>query len=83
MPDEQKRWFELVKHNFRNPDPDTTKVVDTVRGLGYAERMAEVLTESLTPEEKEQGFKVYLRPGSKPAGVKRRRLPPNTRRNRR
>lgn len=85
MPDPEKQWFELVKHNFINPDPATTRVVNTVRGLGYAERMADVLTERLPPEERTAGFAVYLRKGSKPAGVdlRRRRRPANTRRNRR
>jgi hypothetical protein len=86
MPDEEKQWFDLVKHNFLKPDPATTKVVQTVRGLGYAQRMADILTERLTPEEKEAGFRVYQRKSKKPARVDLRRIGrrgPAKRRNRR
>jgi hypothetical protein len=69
MPDEEKQWYEVVKHDVLNPDPATSKVVSTVRGLGYAERMAEALTERLTAAEKEAGFAVYLREDGKPPDV--------------
>ena len=69
MPDQEKQWYDLVKHSFRNPDPATTKVVQTVRGLGFAEQMTEVLTERLSAEEREAGFSVFLKKGRKPAGI--------------
>ena len=77
MPDDQKEWFDLVKHNFRNPDPATTQVVNTVRGLGFAERMVEVLDNRLTSKEREAGFSHFLRKGQKPAGagLRKRRGP--------
>jgi hypothetical protein len=75
MPNEEKAWYELVKHNFLTPDRSTDKVLHTVRGRGYAERLSDVLTERLTPDEKEAGFAVYLRPGTKPASVSKRARP--------
>lgn len=85
MVDEEKQWYDLVKYNFRDPTPETTEVLETVRGLGHAEHMVDVLNERLTPEDKAAGFSVYLRKGSKPAGVdlRRHRKPPDTRPNRR
>lgn len=56
--DKEKQWYTLVKHNSIKPDP-TTKVVRTVRGLRYAQQMADALTERRTPEEKEVGFQVH------------------------
>ena len=80
MPDEEKQWYDLVKHNFLAHDPATPTVINTDRGLGYAQRMADVLTERLTPEEREAGFAVYQRKGTKPAGAKEARKLPNKRR---
>ena len=85
MPDEEKQqWYELVKHNFQNPDPTTTEVVKKVRGRGLAERVAEVLTKGLTPEEREAGFLVFLQECKRPVGVKppKRRTVPGRRRRR-
>lgn len=73
MPDEEKQWYELVKDNFLKPGSATEKVVRTVRGLGYAQRMSDVLTDRLAREEKEAGFAVYLRKGSKPPGTNKAR----------
>jgi hypothetical protein len=87
MADEEKQWYDLVKHNFLNPDPATTKVVRTARGLGKAQRIADVLTKALPSEEREAGFRVYCEEGSKPAklalGRKVRKQPDERRRRRR
>ena len=77
MPDEEKGWYELVKRNFVTPDPTTDKVLRTVQGLGHAQRMADVLTERLTDAEKEAGFQVFQRRGTKPSGLKGRRPAPH------
>ena len=71
MPDPEKQWYELVKHNFVQFDRSTDKILATVLGLGYAERMSDVLTERLSPQEKAAGFAVYWRQGKKPAGLKK------------
>jgi hypothetical protein len=73
MIDEQKQWYELVKHNFDKPDPATTKVVKKVRGRGLAERGVEVLDGRLTPEERDSGFGHYLRESDKPDATNRPR----------
>jgi hypothetical protein len=52
MADEEKQWFDLVKHNFIKPDPATTNVVENVRGREFAQRIADVFTDRLKPEEK-------------------------------
>jgi hypothetical protein len=83
MPDEKKQWYEVVKHNSRNPDDATTKVVDTVRGRGHAETRVDILNDELRPEEKEAGLRHFLRKGRKPEGgdLQRSRQRPNTRPN--
>jgi hypothetical protein len=60
-------------------------VIGNLVGCGYAQRMAEALTERLSGAEREAGFLVYLREGSKPPGVnlRRRQRPPDTRKKRR
>ena len=85
MPGEQEQWFDLIKHNLRNPDPATTKVVDTVRGRGFAERAVEVLDDRLTAEDREAGFSHFLQKGKRPPGVdlRKRRMPANPKRIRR
>ena len=72
MPDEEK-CYELVKHNFRNPDPATTTFVGTVRGPARAQRAVEVLDGRLKLEEREAGFSHYLQAGKTPAERKPRR----------
>jgi hypothetical protein len=73
----------LVKHNFQNPDAATTKVVSTDRGIGRAQQMAYVLSERLTPEEKQTGFAVFLQEGKKPTASREHRKPRDGRPNRR
>ena len=65
----KKQWFDLVKCNFRKVDPDSTEVVHTVQGLWHAQQMASMLTDRLTPEEKEAGISVFWRKVTKPAGL--------------
>jgi len=83
LPDEEKQWYELVKHNFLTLDPATTEVLRTVQGLGFAQHMAELLTGQLSPEEREAGFAVYQRKGRRPPGSRRVRRPPTKRASRR
>ena len=66
MPDEERQCYELMKRNFRNPDPATTTFVGTVRGLGRAQRAVEVLDGRLKPEEREAGFSHYHQEGKTP-----------------
>lgn len=73
MPDEEKQCYELVKHNCQKPDPATTTVVGTVRGLAHARRAVEVLDGRLTPEEREAGFSHYLHESETPIERKPRR----------
>jgi hypothetical protein len=73
LPDEKKQCYELVKHNFRNPDLGTTAVVGTVRGLDRAHRAVEVLDGRLKPEEREAGFGHYLQEFKTPIERKPRR----------
>jgi hypothetical protein len=83
MPDTEKQWYDLVKHNLKNPDRATTAVLDTVRGLERAQQMADVLDGRLTPEEKKAGFAVFWEQGKKPIGFKKHRKLPNQRPDRR
>ena len=73
LPDPEKQCYELVRHNFRNPDPATTTFVGTVRGLDHAQRAVEVLDGRLTPEEREAGFGHYLQEVKSPLARKPRR----------
>jgi hypothetical protein len=73
MPDTEKQCYELVKHNFRNPDPATTTVMGTVRGPAHAQRAVEVFDGRLTPEEREAGFRHYLQETKTPIERKPRR----------
>lgn len=73
MSDEEKRCYELVKHNSRNPDPATTTIVGTVRGLDRAQRAVDVLDDRLQPDEREAGFSHFFQEGKKPVDRKDRR----------
>jgi hypothetical protein len=80
MPDEEKQWYELVKHNLGPTDETSSdQVLTTVRGLARAQGMVDVLTDRVPPEERDAGISVYLREGKKPAGFKRRPKPPDRR----
>jgi hypothetical protein len=65
MVDEQKKWFEVVKHKSGLPP----EVLATVLGIGAAELKVERLDALLNPAERQDGWGHYHRPGERPAGV--------------
>lgn len=71
-----KEWYELVEHNFDNPDPGTDRVVDRVRGRGNAVRMQRVHTNEIPAERRAAGFGIHLRKcGGPPSAGRPRRRP--------
>jgi hypothetical protein len=81
MNDEQKQWFEIVRHNLKKPDPETTQVVKKICGLGVSESGADLLDSQLAPSDREAGFLHFHRPVPKPAGIKKSKKRPRHRTN--
>ncbi|SPE39281.1 hypothetical protein SBA3_3140029 [Candidatus Sulfopaludibacter sp. SbA3] len=83
MSEPDKRWYNLIKHNFQNPDPATTRTLGTVLGLANAQIKVEALSKRLTPEETAVGFDVYCEECDPAPVVKKHRKSSDARRERR
>ena len=57
----KKTFFKIMLHNFRNPNPETTKEVEHVKGRGNAKNRVEMLNRQLFPAEREAGWSHFLK----------------------
>jgi len=86
MPDDDKTWFEIVKHKFvvvagQQLAPDT--VVGKVQSRARAEQAVQAAERKLTDEEKQQGWACHYQETTKPSGDRPKPKPKTVRRSRR